>query len=198
MAEPGPPPKSERILEAARHLLATHGYRAVTVDQIAQAAGVSRGLLHYYFASKEELLAKVVRRNIETSLARSRELFKAVSDTTSLVNAFVEAYFAVLERDPSLYTSSFEAFVQGRHQPAVASELADLYAARRAAIAEGLAEAGRRGLIAPPADPQGLASLLIAIADGVALQALIDPELATERIADTAAPLLVEILEPSA
>ena len=53
--------KTQAILKAAGACLGERGYAATTIAEIAAQAGVSRGLLHYYFKSKEELLAQVVR-----------------------------------------------------------------------------------------------------------------------------------------
>lgn len=187
--------KSARILDAARRLLAEQGHAAVTVEQIARTAQVSRGLLHYYFDSKEALLAGVVRRNVESSLDVAREIFAQAQDTADLVEAFVTAYVAVLEHDPGVYATSFEAFVQGRRHPAVATELAELYQARRHVMAEGLAQAAGRGIIPLPDDPEALATIMIGLADGLALQALADPTTPRERVRDTAARLLRQVLD---
>lgn len=187
--------KSHRILEAARRLLAEHGHAAVTVDQIAREAEVSRGLLHYYFQNKEQLLAGVVRRNVEASLDLARALFAQATDVASLVDGFVSAYVSVLETDPSIYTTAFEAFVQGRRHEAVATELADLYRARRQVMTEGLLGAAERGLIPAPADAEALATMLIALADGLALQALADPTTPRERVRERATELLRLVLE---
>jgi AcrR family transcriptional regulator len=49
------------ILEAARPLLSTRPYDEVSMTDIAQAAGVARGLVHHYFGSKRELYLEIVR-----------------------------------------------------------------------------------------------------------------------------------------
>jgi AcrR family transcriptional regulator len=187
--------KSHRILEAAHRLLAEHGHASVTIEQIAREADVSKGLLHYYFENKEQLLAGVVRRNVEASLELARQLFAAATDAASLVEGFVEAYVAVLETDPSIYTTAFEAFVQGRRHEAVATELADLYRARRHVMTAGLVDAAARGLIPSPPDPEALATMMIALADGLALQALADPTTPRDQIRARASTLLRHILE---
>src|SRR5918911_566122 len=45
------------------------GAAASTFERVAREAGVSRGLLHYYFQTKEKLLVEVVRRDTELRLA---------------------------------------------------------------------------------------------------------------------------------
>lgn len=54
--------KRNRILDAAGHCFATHGYAKTRVEEIAAAAGVSKGLVYTYFDSKESLLEAVLSR----------------------------------------------------------------------------------------------------------------------------------------
>src|SRR3954463_16261818 len=57
--------KAARIVDAMRASVARRGVAASTFDHVAREARVSRGLLHYYFGTKERLLAEVVRRDCE-------------------------------------------------------------------------------------------------------------------------------------
>ena len=52
--------KRERIIETALEIFATYGYHGSSISMIAQHAGIAKGLLYNYFASKEELLKAVV------------------------------------------------------------------------------------------------------------------------------------------
>ena len=61
--------KAERIVQAMRRSVASRGVAGSTFDHVAREAGVSRGLLHYYFGTKERLLAEVVRRDCEVRMA---------------------------------------------------------------------------------------------------------------------------------
>jgi AcrR family transcriptional regulator len=69
-APPGPArslsgEKAQRIIEAMRRSVARRGTVGSTFDHVAREAGVSRGLLHYYFGTKEQLLVEAVRRDCE-------------------------------------------------------------------------------------------------------------------------------------
>jgi AcrR family transcriptional regulator len=62
-AAPSPgrrPEKTEAILEAAGHLFREHGYGAVSMDQIAREAGVSKATVYAHFESKERLFASMI------------------------------------------------------------------------------------------------------------------------------------------
>lgn len=56
--------RERAILDAAEQQLAADGYDAMTVATIAQAAGITRGALYFYFGSKNEVLAALVERTV--------------------------------------------------------------------------------------------------------------------------------------
>ena len=62
--------KAQRIVDAMRDSVAARGIAGSTFEHVAGEAGVSRGLLHYYFGTKERLLVEVVRRDTELRVAR--------------------------------------------------------------------------------------------------------------------------------
>ena len=66
--------KRELILEAALDVFAQHGFRGATIDQIADAAGMSKPNLLYYFRSKEDIHVTLMQRLLDTWLAPLREL----------------------------------------------------------------------------------------------------------------------------
>jgi TetR/AcrR family transcriptional regulator len=66
--------KRELILEAALEVFSAHGFRGATIDQIAEAAGMSKPNLLYYFRRKEDIHETLMRRLLETWLAPLRAL----------------------------------------------------------------------------------------------------------------------------
>jgi TetR/AcrR family transcriptional regulator len=60
--------KTEAILAAALEVFSTYGFRGATLDQIAEAAGLSKPNLLYWFASKEEVHRMLLRRLLDTWL----------------------------------------------------------------------------------------------------------------------------------
>ena len=66
--------KREIILDAALDIFSTHGYRGSTIDQIAEAAGMSKPNLLYYYRGKEEIYASLLHRLLDTWLAPLMEM----------------------------------------------------------------------------------------------------------------------------
>ncbi len=63
-----------RILDAAEHVFAEHGFRGATVDRIAARAGMSKPNVHYYFKRKADLYFAVLMRILEIWLAPLKDL----------------------------------------------------------------------------------------------------------------------------
>jgi TetR/AcrR family transcriptional regulator len=66
--------KREAILDAALEVFSTHGFRGATIDQIAEAAGMSKPNLLYYYRSKEDIHRTLLHRLLDTWLAPLREM----------------------------------------------------------------------------------------------------------------------------
>jgi AcrR family transcriptional regulator len=179
-ARPRSDEKAQAILHAARRCLGERGYAAATIAEIAAEAGVSRGLLHYYFKSKEELLAKVVRAGTAAYVQLLEAMFARSESTDDLAREIVGATRTILESDPSFVSLSMECWTLARESPLVAREVEDLYRRLREAISRGLQEAEGEGIIQPSIALQPLAVLLLAITDGLVMQFLVHPELAAD------------------
>ena len=63
------------LLDAAERLLVEVGHAGITTRRLAEAAGVNHGLVHYYFGSNENLLARALECFTERLISRQRELY---------------------------------------------------------------------------------------------------------------------------
>jgi TetR/AcrR family transcriptional regulator len=66
--------KQDLILEAALDIFSLHGFRGATIDQIAEAAGMSKPNLLYYFPRKEEIHKRLMAEMLDVWLAPLREM----------------------------------------------------------------------------------------------------------------------------
>jgi len=66
--------KQDLILDGALNVFSLHGFRGATIDQIAEAAGMSKPNLLYYFASKEEIHRRLLTSMLDLWLDPLREL----------------------------------------------------------------------------------------------------------------------------
>ena len=80
--------KRELILDAALDVFSTNGFRGSTIDQIADAAGMSKPNLLYYFKSKEDIHATLIQRLLETWLAPLHEI-DDIGDPLTELKAYI-------------------------------------------------------------------------------------------------------------
>lgn len=82
-----------QIVAAMLRVVAERGYERATVKDIADAAGLSPGLLHYHFASKQEILVALAETLAETAQKRQTELAAPKSARARLL-ALLDAHVA--------------------------------------------------------------------------------------------------------
>ena len=90
------PDKMAVILRAALLVFAKKGFYDATMEDIAQKAGVAKGTLYLYFASKEELFSRMVVFISDQVVKGIRERIKNVSDTWKKLEIAMEMHFATL------------------------------------------------------------------------------------------------------
>lgn len=93
-------PASDRrvlILEAAREAFAEGGYHRTSLDQIAEAAGVSKALLYEHFDSKRELHAAMLEAHVTDLLERINAALADADPGEARLRAGAEAFFSFLE-----------------------------------------------------------------------------------------------------
>src|ERR1700747_90029 len=87
-----PTDKAARIVGAMAASGAAPGSARSTFDRVARQAGVSRGLLHYYFGSKERLLVEVVRRESDLRIERLEEAIGGAPNAEDVLDALVRSF----------------------------------------------------------------------------------------------------------
>lgn len=126
---PKDPAKVERIMQAAMHAFAAHGYRDAKTDAIASVAAVSKGLIFHYYGSKQGLYMATVQTATDTIITTiNQQIFDVPDDLVTLMvrsaqykaafgkdhpdemKVMIEAYGA-LERLPAKNTSANKSFV---------------------------------------------------------------------------------------
>lgn len=92
--------KEEKILDAALRVFVQFGFRRVTMNEIAEEAGISRPGLYLVFKSKEQVFAEVVRRALASHLAEVQRVLGAAAHPHDAVRAAFEVW-AVRDFDAS-------------------------------------------------------------------------------------------------
>ena len=159
-----------------RESVAKRGATGSTFEQVAAEAGVSRGLLHYYFGTKERLLVEVVRRDAEIRVARLDERLAEAKSIDNVIDVLLASLTDLIENEPTFFFLLYELFSAGRRNPDIRREVGQLFQRTRSHVAEVLAAKEREGVLALRFDAEAIVSYLFAVGDGFALQALSDPK----------------------
>lgn len=167
--------KAQRIVDAMRESVAKRGAAGSTFEQVAREAGVSRGLLHYYFGTKERLLVEVVRRDTELRVDRLDERLGSATTVDDVVAALVTSLTDMIENEPGFFLLLYELFSAGRRNPDIQREVGQLFEKTRSHVAEVLRSKEEEGVLRLRFAAEDVVSYLFALGDGFALQALSDP-----------------------
>lgn len=165
-------PRRERILEAARTVLAEAGYERTTTRRIAEAAGVNIATLHYHFGTKEALLSEAVRGALREAEARlQRAIETAPTAVEALESAFHTTWVLVRERRGIF---RYDLAVRGFRDENARGEVNAVYEVYRRLfeqiVERHLSEGGR---LAPGVSAPQLSRHVVAAVDGTILQHLL-------------------------
>jgi AcrR family transcriptional regulator len=168
--------KARRIVAAMRASVARRGAAGSTFDHVAREAGVSRGLLHYYFGSKERLLVEVVRHDAELRIESLEERLRGADTLDAVLEGLVVQLREFVEQDEVTHAVIHELLSAARQNDEIRDELGEHYRRLRGRVAEILREKQANGVVALRAEPEAAAAVLLAIADGFEVQTTIDSE----------------------
>lgn len=167
--------KAQRIVDAMRESVARRGAAGSTFEHVAREAGVSRGLLHYYFGTKERLLVEVVRRDTELRVQALDDRLAPAKDVDDVIDALVSSLTEMIENEPGYFLLLYELFSAGRRNPDIQREVGQLFERTRSHVADVLRSKDEEGVLSLRFAAEDVVSYLFALGDGFALQALSDP-----------------------
>jgi AcrR family transcriptional regulator len=165
----------EVVLSTAREVFAARGYAAATLDQIAEAAGFSKGVVYSQFENKADLFLTVLERRVEERAAQNRKSLEDLDgpiELDQLVEGFVES---MLGNDPAWRLAVIEVRVAAARDEALLDRYRQVHARTVDLLADVMAEMLTRVGIEPVAPPTAIASLLLAVDVGIVLETAASP-----------------------
>ncbi|HEX2014624.1 MAG TPA: TetR/AcrR family transcriptional regulator [Nitrososphaera sp.] len=169
--------KSERILKASLALLAKKGYENTTINDIADSADVSRGLLHYYFKDKEDLVSKALTFGFSSMWESSIGALSAARSTQELTDSMIEVLKRNTQQNPDFSALLFEMWVSGRRSDKIRKVFSDGLNETIDRLKKLMELASNTGVIKiNTADAEGIVRILLAMYHGLAIQLLTNPE----------------------
>jgi AcrR family transcriptional regulator len=184
---------TQRLLEAGRKLIAKRGLSDTTLEDIAEAAGYTRGAFYSNFSSKGDLFIELLRRDHETTKAQLNALR---DDSLSLehIHQRMREILGHMHRTPESFMNWTEARMRAARDAKFRSDLDALLVEKRMEVAELIEYVFRRMGRAPPLPPHTVAMGLNSLFEGVKLNMLSSPTGLTSEDAQSVLTLFVESL----
>jgi len=167
------------LLDAARQVVLDRGMASARVADVAKATNVSGGLVHYHFATKDELMAEMLRASSE---AERRQLTRLVDAGSSALDRLdrVMRYYIPSTRNDQSWILWIEARAAGLRAPAVRAILVELDRAWLNALERVITDGVAAGEFTCP-DPAASAERLDALLDGLMVRTTVHPGAITRK-----------------
>ena len=148
-----------RIVDAAARMFGREGFQGASMGDVARAAGVSKGLLHYHFDSKEQLLVEAVRTTFRQIHQRFSERFERGDRGLQAAEEALDALWGTV-RDLSAFAPFMVETMSLATKPGpLRDDLSAFHAESEALLADGIRDAFAGG--PPPVlPPERLARLV--------------------------------------
>ena len=170
--------RSNEIIRATIRCLARSGFSQLTMKRLAAEAGVSQGILHYYFKDKRAILAAAAGHVMDDLDLREKSESANRRDASSRLRAMIKACLAVATADREFWTVFMALWGDSLHDPALASINKAAYQRARKAIGR-IIEQGVRDWDFKPANIVDTSAMVLALIDGMSLQLTFDKSLLT-------------------
>ena len=167
--------KINEILKNSLMVLAKNGYENTTIANIAKESGVSRGILHYYFSDKEDLVSKVLAYSSENIIQAT---IRGIRGKTAeeLADNIIKESIVSLKENPDFYAFLFEMWCASRRSNKIKNELIICSAKVIKSIKKVLDESIENGrLKISTKNTEEMSKVLLALFNGIAFEMLMDP-----------------------
>ncbi|KAA9160190.1 helix-turn-helix transcriptional regulator [Amycolatopsis acidicola] len=180
--EPGPVPRvrraevRRRLLEAAAKVFAERGYQAARLDEIAYAAGFTKGAVYSNFAGKQALLAELIEEHVRTQFAVGTVEIRNKRRPDRVLEDVAEVFARGIVEQDTWSRLLVEIAQQAGHDPAVREVYAEVRQGLREELAAGIAKACDRLGLELTVPPEQLALTLQSLRLGLSLEHGVDPD----------------------
>jgi AcrR family transcriptional regulator len=184
---------TQRLLDAAQKLIAKKGVSAASVEDIAAAAGYTRGAFYSNFSSKDDLFIELLRRDH----AQTHAQFEALQNDSIPLDRIHERsreIYSRMYRDNESFMNWTEARMLATRDAKFRAKLNALFAEKRAEIARFIDYFYARAGATPPVPTTVMAMGFMSLFEGVQLSMLSSPTDMTQDNAESVLSLFIESL----
>jgi AcrR family transcriptional regulator len=181
-----------QLLDAGERVFAREGLRGASVEMIALEAGYSTGAIYSSFKGKEDLFLTLIEERIDPRLEKVYEALEAELAAGAPPLEAARRFVSMLRHERDAFLLLIDFWGQAVRDPTAADRFAQRHARLRAAIGRLLdaATSGRETGLGVPTDQ--LATILIALGNGFAIDLLADPDAVPDDLLGHAIRALVQ------
>ncbi|THB68543.1 MAG: TetR/AcrR family transcriptional regulator [Desulfovibrio sp.] len=169
--------KRRRILDGVRKVIAGKGSLGVTMKSVAAEAGVSPGLIHYYFSDKEEMLYAVMRDNAQTLMQAFRQAFYNLKPGDDAPAIIAREYRRMHMDSPGYFNVFAECWPLAWTSRVMNAAFIQLFKDFWEAVEAMIAHLQEKGVVKPLLPLKQTAAMINSQCDGLELQLRVFPEL---------------------
>lgn len=192
-ADPRRPERLEAILEGACRAILERGFPATRIADVAASAGVSTGTVHYYFATKDDVLIAALK------WASNRLLARVAADSGEPATRRLAQLLALSVPSPGEnrdeYVLWIELWLRVLHQPELLADCEEISRRWREHFFTIVRDGAASGEFTPVREPGEVAERLVALVDGLGFETVLgyrwtSPERMHERLLEFASEQL--------
>ena len=164
-----------QLTRAAYKVVGEKGYSDFTIKDIAREAGLSTGLVHYYFKNKEDLLFKLLKGMNDNLKHDLNKALTVLDDPQEKLLAFCNEAFDLVHKEKAYFSVLVDFLAQINRNKRIHQAIVKLFQSYRDEIVAILKEGVAKGVFAV-ADVQLTSVIIVSLIQGNIFQHLIDPE----------------------
>lgn len=168
------------LMQAATKLFAQRGLERVSIDDVAEAAGYTKGAFYANFRSKEDLFLAMLEERFAQRLDALDRILASEHEVEQQARESGADFVRYISADPEWQRLFFEFAAYASRNDEFRRALLERYRTLRERIATLYRRRLERLEIEPPIDLDKLALMTFAMANGIALERLLEPELVDE------------------
>lgn len=185
--------RKQHIVATCYQLLSRQSHGAVTLTRIANEAGVSKGMLTYYFDSKEELFVETIGYFLSLQASAIGDVLVGELSAEQRLSQLVEAVLPGREELEQEIRFVVEVWSFAKTRPAVLEKMRFAYLVFRTECATMIAQGVEEGMVTAK-DADWIHLVIHALLDGMSFQIVIDPELDVAQVRQRLIGLLERLL----
>ncbi len=156
-----------QILEAAMTVCAEKGYHAARIDDIAAAAGLSKGAVYHHFASKQEVFIAVTEHMLAEVAELVESLERGGARAGDAVRQTMDYMVQFIDDQPALMRGLMELYLLGMRDQAFRERFSAYYSTLVGALEKVIAHGVDHGEVRPGTDANAVARVLCMGGDGL-------------------------------